>query len=166
MALKHVCGGNPGSTEREKGDFFDFLDFRNARISPKDEDGCPMSPQVFAGNEDDSSNFRKNETTPPLPGRLPIACSIKAPAGNCPVLERRTKKRVLEFSNDSHQAVHFPGTSEWHCPALLHKKYFKLCGKYFTWKSKACCKGLKRIFLLFRPLFKLLFISLCINAHN
>lgn len=52
--------------KEKREDFFDFFDFRNARISPKDNDGCAMSPQAFTGNEESSLNFRKkNQTTPP-----------------------------------------------------------------------------------------------------
>lgn len=69
MALKHICR-NPGSTERTKG-IFDFFDFRNARISPKDKDGCAMSPQVFRGNEDNSPNFRTKSNNPPLVWQAP-----------------------------------------------------------------------------------------------
>lgn len=54
--------------KEKRGDFFHFFDFR---ISPKDKDGCAMSPQAFIGNEESSSNFRKKIKQSPLVWQAP-----------------------------------------------------------------------------------------------
>lgn len=73
---------------------------------------------------------------------------------------------MLEFSNDSHLAVHFPGTSEWHCPALLHKSILNDVGdilygkgKHVVWDSKGSC-------YYFIPYSNYSLDQDCINAHN
>lgn len=73
---------------------------------------------------------------------------------------------MLEFSTDSHLAVHFPGTSEWLCLALLHRNILNdvgdiLCGKTkrAVWDSKGYC-------YYFIPHLNYSLNQDCINAHN
>lgn len=143
----------------------DFFDFRNVKISPKDKDGCATSPQMFTGNEDNSSNFRRKSNNPPLSGRLLTACSIKAPAGNSAAGNRLSCAwKVNKKTNAGVQHWLTSGSAfSWHIwvalPCSAPQKHFKWCGSYFMWKNKVCCKGLKGILLLFHPSFKLLFKS-------
>lgn len=100
----------------------------------------------------------------PLVCRLLIACSTKAPAGNSAVGHRLlfAWKVNKEMSAGVQQWLTSGSAFSWHfwvaLPCSAPQKHFKWCGRYFVWKSKACCMGLKRI-LLFHPLFKLLFRS-------
>lgn len=156
MALKHICR-NPGSTERS----FDFFDFRNARISPK----VPCHHRCSKGMKIIPRTSEQNQTIPPLSGRLLIACSIEAPAGN-PVVGNRLpcSWKVNKEMNAGVQRWLTSGTAfPWHfwvaLPCSAPQKHFKWCGGYFIWRSKACCAWLKRILLWFHPLFKLLFGS-------
>lgn len=148
-------------------DFFDFFDFRNARISPKD--ACAMSPQM---NEDNSLSFRTKSNNPLLSGRLLIACSIKAPVGNSVVGNRLScawsvnKKQVLKFSNDSHLAVHFPGTPDWHCSALLHKTILNDAGDILYGRAKHAVHDSKGSCYYFVSNSNYSLDQDCINAHN
>lgn len=142
-----------------------FLDFRNARISPRVKDGCAVSQQICTGNEDNPLNLKTKPDNPPFSVRFLISRSIKASAGNSVVGNRVSC--AWNVNKEMSAGVQWWLTSGsadscqfWTAlPCSAPQKHFKLCGRYFIWRSKALCTWFTKITLLFYPLFKLLSTS-------
>lgn len=136
-----------------------------SRFHPRTKMVVPHHPRCSQEMKIIPQTSEENQTTPPLSGRLLTACSIKAPAGNSAVGNRLSCAwKVNKKTNAGVQ--HWLTSSSafsWHfwvaLPCSAPQKHFKWCGRYFMWKNKACCMGLKGILLLFHPSFKLLFKS-------
>lgn len=73
---------------------------------------------------------------------------------------------MLEFSDDLHLAVHFPGTSEWHCPALLHKNILNDVGDILYGEAKHAVRDSKGSCYDFIRYSNYSLAQDCINAHN
>jgi len=137
-----------------------FLDFRNARISPRDKGSCAMSPQICTGSADYPPDFKTKPNNPTLSGGFLISRSINSVVGNrvsCAWNVNKEKSAGVQrwLTAGSSYSCHFWAA----LPCAAPHRHFKWFGRYFIWRSKALCTWLTKISLLFFPLFKLHFRS-------
>lgn len=125
------------------GQWKDFLEFENVRVSPQAKNGCAMLPRICTGSEDNPPHLTTKPNNPPLPVRFFISPSIKVAAGNSVVGNRvsyawNANKGMnvgvqLWLTFGSTYSCHFWAALPYSAP----QKHFKWCGRYFIWRGKA-----------------------------